>query len=438
MATAPKFSCVLVLGCCLFPFSALAGEKPVSNWTGWHGGIGAGYGMLDHTLSGAVDAGGGPFTFAGSGKLTGIAGEGGLLSAEFGYDQVIGNGILLGATADYTRSSISTDLNFDPVVGQLQASDAISLLVRGGRIINDNTVLYSLAGWTHTRMEGDASAAGLFAGSYNYATNGLTLGGGVETAIADNWTLKFEHRITYNGRKTLLDDDLDLGGFGTANLVVGERVHEQTARIVLSYRPGIVAPQFSGEDLWTGFRVGGAAGYGMVNHVIASPASPDSFSGLGGEGFLGSVEAGYDQLVGERLVLGAQADYTYSDISTKLSATDGTDSISFKAQPTHNVSLLARAGVLTSPDVMFYGIGGWTHSRFDLGFSITGDPPLNEHHSLNGLTLGGGAEVQLNDRWSWKAEYRYTDYEDWDALDLGAVKLQNNIQSVRTTLAYHL
>ena len=58
--------------------------------------------------------------------------------------------------------------------------------------------------------------------------------------------------------------------------------------------------------------------------------------------------------------------------------------------------------------------------------------------SLNGLTMGGGAEVQLNNRWSWKAEYRYTDYEDWDALDLGAVKLQNNIQSVRTTLAYHL
>jgi hypothetical protein len=54
---------------------------------------------------------------------------------------------------DYTYSGISTDTTLHRrswfCRHELEATHAISAIIRGGHLINDNTLMYSLIGWTH-------------------------------------------------------------------------------------------------------------------------------------------------------------------------------------------------------------------------------------------------------------------------------------------------
>ena len=164
-----------------------------------------------------------------------------MASIEAGYDFEVGSNLLIGGLVDYTYSSISTDLT-GAIAGlgsadyELEATHSISALLRGGRLVNDHTLMYSLIGWTHTWWNGDlgvfdnvgAPVPGLQA-SYGYETDGLTLGGGIESVIADNMTLKLEYRYTMNEVETIFTAP------GIATL--DENANVQTARAVLSSGP---------------------------------------------------------------------------------------------------------------------------------------------------------------------------------------------------------
>ena len=202
MTTARRIATIALFSSALAT-SAIAADiqQPVSDWTGWHVGAGVGYGMVNHEID--IDAQG-----LGTLDFSGFGGEGGLATLEAGYDLNVGSNFVLGAQVDYTYSGISTDINgFIGGLGsadyELEATHAISAIIRGGHLINDNTLMYSLIGWTHTWWNGDLGVADnngapVFGASYDYDTDGLTLGGGIESAIANNTTLKLEYRYTMN------------------------------------------------------------------------------------------------------------------------------------------------------------------------------------------------------------------------------------------------
>lgn len=421
----------LVAPALVAPAMAADVQLPDNSWTGWHVGAGGGYGMVNHNLSldlfGTIEA-----------SLKGIGGEGALGTVEAGYDFELGSGFVLGSLVDYTYSGISTDLSGNifgtDVDYELEATHQLSALVRVGHLANDTTLMYSLGGYTYTRWNGDLSASGGVDESYDYSTDGLTIGGGIENVIADNITLKLEHRMTFNGTQNIIE----VPGLVDLN----EKAHVQTARVVLSYRPGVQAAAFDGsESQWTGFHVGAGFGYSMLNHELEADVpgfAAAEFSGVGGEGLLGTLEAGADMLVGDRFVVGLQGGLTLTNAKTTADVdVPGLFTADYELAAKYSFDVLGRAGLLTGPDVLWYGLAGWTRTRFEGDLDVNGASLASYKYDLDGLTVGGGVEVMLTDNVSWKTEYRYTNYERETIATFGTGSLdsKSNQQSVRSVLS---
>jgi outer membrane immunogenic protein len=388
-------------------------ETPLGNWTGFHFGAGAGYGMVDHALDADITLNG----FGGIGPVPpldgaainlgydGIGGAGGLATIEAGYDYQFNNDFLVGLQADYTRSNISTDIDLDASGSyNLEATDSFSLLARGGRVIDDSTLLYVIGGWTRTRMNADISSA--FGSSYNFKLTGLTFGSGVETALADNLTAKLEYRYTQYG---------DIGIASIPGLLdVSAKSDVQSVRAILSYHMGDVHKyqgDFAEAD-WSGFHAGLGGGMGLVLHNLKGSTAFDggNFNGLGAK----------------------------LDISaTGIAGIDG--ALTAKLEAADSFSLLARAGLLSSPKVLWYGLAGWTRTTFKGSAEAedsAGNVLFSDSKKLtsDGLTLGAGVEGKFNDRLSWKTEYRLTSFESQDLLNTG-FKADSYMQTVRSVLS---
>ncbi len=113
-------------------------------------------------------------------------------------------------------------------------------------------------------------------------------------------------------------------------------------------------------------------------------------------------------------------------------------SLSYELEATHSASALLRAGVLSSPDVLWYGIAGYTHTWFNGDLDIPGIFSASYDFDEGGLTAGAGVEVMLTDNVSWKSEYRYTNLGDVNIFSGGGFTLDSatNIQQVRSVLTY--
>jgi len=105
-------------------------------------------------------------------------------------------------------------------------------------------------------------------------------------------------------------------------------------------------------------------------------------------------------------------------------------------------SLLGRVGWLVTPKTLIYGLAGWTYGHFDHrgltvptattaggspgivrianstssdSTSTTGSVEDFSNFGLHGVSLGAGVERKLGRNWTLRAEYRYTDFGDYDA-----------------------
>ncbi len=430
------------------PVYAADVEQPVTNWTGFHIGVGAGYGMVNNVLNVEIEP-----DLAGI-EIDGIASEGAFATIEAGYDFQLTDRFVLGVKADYSLQGVKTSIGAEAAgIGySLQQQDSISVLVRGGRIVDANNMLYNILGWTHTRYEGslDGGEDGL---GYDFALNGLTFGGGIESILADNISMKLEYRYTMYQDISVLD------GLSTDGLPLGEGEidadatnHEQTIRAILTYRPGanLGAAEYEPHK-WTGIHIGVGGGKGFINRELAANTellgldTDVAFSGLGAEGYSGSIVLGADYQIGDRFVVGIQGDYTLNAIDTKLSISVsdiGTAEVALEAKDSFTLS--ARAGVLSGPKVLWYGLAGWTHGDFATSFTaidLSDDASASDslEFSANGLTVGVGFEAMIFENASMKTEYRYTNFEAVNVFDLGdgpGVSALANQQSIRSVLSY--
>lgn len=168
------------------PRKAPAYVAPIGfNWTGFYAGVNAGYGWADSSLG---DADG----FVGGGQI--------------GYNwQAAGSPFVFGLEADIQGA----DMNSSATVGAITASGRMNAFgtVRG-RIgyAWDRAMIYATGGWAYTRTSLSLTGPGGSISDSDWSS-GYTLGGGIEWAAWDRWSVKAEYLYVNTG-----DISLSLAG----------------------------------------------------------------------------------------------------------------------------------------------------------------------------------------------------------------------------------
>lgn len=228
------------------------------------------------------------------------------------------------------------------------------------------------------------------------------------------------------------------GGIGFAGAASAADVYTPTVEPVPTPSPEVFS--------WTGVYFGGGGGYNWTSfntsqlvtycgiELVPGPfpcdAGIDDPAGrsYGGDfdtsGWFGTVTAGFDWQVGN-LVFGIFGSYDFQDQSkTSFNPVTYVDDPDFDPQGQRwNVSLgnigtvAARAGVAVAPRVLLYGLAGWSWSSADIGYSEgcfggggCDNLAYSGSRSIDGWTLGVGAEVAVLRQASLRLEYRYTDF----------------------------
>jgi opacity protein-like surface antigen len=201
--------------------------------------------------------------------------------------------------------------------------------------------------------------------------------------------------------------------------------------------PAPIAPAYDG---WSGFSVGaGIGGISIDQNASAAAKRKDFFcpywadwcyhkhDGISGSmnddawEVFGTVQVGYDRLIADRILIGAFADYDFYPNGDESSfGSSKHASLSGEIHRDGAWTVGGRLGVLVRPDLLVYGLGGFSRmnqngevtaafDNYKLPTSVTlktGD--------LDGWTVGGGIETKLNrldKRLSLKLEYRYSQFE---------------------------
>jgi outer membrane immunogenic protein len=187
------------------------------------------------------------------------------------------------------------------------------------------------------------------------------------------------------------------------------------ARPYKAPEPVMVAPS------WTGFYLFGGFGGGIwdantgVQNTFTGVCIVCSNTKLGGDGWFGTVGAGYDWQATPSWVFGVFADGTFG--SLKGSIQDLGLGISGSEKMKDAWAVGARLGYLVAPNVLSYVNGGytgtyWTGSTLLSSFNGTPVGLHTDRFNTQGWFVGGGVENNLNifgisaPGWFMKTEYR--------------------------------
>jgi outer membrane immunogenic protein len=136
-------------------------------------------------------------------------------------------------------------------------------------------------------------------------------------------------------------------------------------------RPVTKAPVMAAAvNSWSGCYLGAGGGYGMWNQGSAWTTDP-TFGRVtvlspaitsGGRGWFGTVGGGCDYQIGDRWVIGALADYDFSDLKGDFLNTNEGKFGREKLRSSWAVG--GRIGWLATPAILTYVNGGYTQARF--------------------------------------------------------------------------
>jgi opacity protein-like surface antigen/outer membrane receptor protein involved in Fe transport len=428
-------------------------------WTGFYFGANAGYatGKLDSdTFVGSL---GTPLLAASSSsKLNG--GTGG---AQSGYNWQAGMW-LAGVEADIQFSTRRVSAIFDtPITLSSNQSLDWFATVRGrlGATVMPGSVAYLTAGLAVGAIAQSGTISGVAFNAGNPFLNpidfihrttktALTIGGGVETRLADNVTGKVEYlHMDFGNASTLGTNTPDSPPVA---VTVNSRVTNDVVRLGINYkfdpnaeapvyqperfapvnrRPVIVAAPVKGLWTWTGYYLGINAGYGWGksntdalfndNTIPASFATSSTFA-LKGEVF--GVQTGYNFQSGG-WVWGIEADAQLSGQRNNpkficpgtICNPAGPVIASFDRDQIVEWfgTLRARFGAAVIPDALVYATGGAAVAGLVtagnvLDYDPNGNPATNPFRNITingGWTVGGGVEARLCGNWTGKIEYLY-------------------------------
>lgn len=220
------FSSMLAIGAA----SMLAATPTLAaqGWTGFFAGVGLGYGSgnVDITATpgpAAIDDGAPPDTFL---SFSGIGLDGGFASLAVGADVQLGSRFVAGAFFDYDFTRLSAEANgdlgggfgFDALSAEAGIDNVWSLGARLGFLTSPDALWYVTGGYTRAstdKLTGSISdGADTYSGSLTLPNfSGYFVGGGVESRIWTNTTVKLEYRYSDFAKERVdlspVDPDVD-------------------------------------------------------------------------------------------------------------------------------------------------------------------------------------------------------------------------------------
>lgn len=393
--------------------------EPAYSWTGVYIGGYVGAGASVARAEAGLEV---PEEFGFDADFKGIGGEGLLGGGLVGFNWQVSESFVLGVQGDIGWTNIDAKLELGPFEAKAGPDFIANASLRAGYLVTPETLFYLIGGYSYAEYKLDLDGGNDFDQNYD----GLHIGTGMETRLTDRLTARIEYRYTKFG-----GEDWDTDGI----IEITPAIHTGTLGIAYNLFPtagegqvatpaaDIVEPQVS----WTGFYVGANAGAGAVVNRITGDDVDAEFDGIGGEGLLGSLMAGYNWQAGESFVLGIQGDIGLANLKSELDASldlGGTSiGISADAKLDWFASASLRAGYLPSPETMLYVIGGYSYASYNLDGEIFADVPqgpdpsenFSEKQNYDGLHVGAGIESMLTDNLTARVEYRFTQYgkEDW-------------------------
>ena len=209
---------------------------------------------------------------------------------------------------------------------------------------------------------------------------------------------------------------------------------------------------------WTGFYIFGGVGGGLWD---ANTSAYNTATGTcivcinnkqGGDGWFGTVGAGYDWQFGGRWVAGILADGQFGS----LKGSESVGALTFNQKLKDTWAVGGRIGYLIAPNVLSYVNGGYSGADWSgatIVSSITGQPfgAHTNSFSTQGWFLGGGVENNLDifgvtaPGWFMKTEYRGAYYSnknsDWvtdgtNTLAGISSTFKPFVQTISTSLVY--
>jgi outer membrane immunogenic protein len=171
---------------------------------------------------------------------------------------------------------------------------------------------------------------------------------------------------------------------------------------------------------WTGFYIGGQVGYewgytvadpsalrgvGNILAIVPGPYSHDA------DGIVGGLHLGYDYQISQ-FVIGVEGDVNGS--SYEGSRTIFGPIVGSERTPIDG-SIRGRAGIAFDR-ILVYATGGAAFGDFQTTIFDPGVFSESVYPLRVGWTVGGGLEYAIDNNWSVRAEYRYTDYGSFNVV----------------------
>ena len=153
---------------------------------------------------------------------------------------------------------------------------------------------------------------------------------------------------------------------------------------------------------FSGVRVEGIVGYDTTKD-----------DGEGQDGIVYGIGAGYDIQSGN-LVFGVTGEASKSTIDECVTGVlNAGDELCVEAG--RELSIGGRVGVVAGSNALVYAHAGYTNARIDVDFTPAtaggANPFEGQSSNLDGVRVGGGAEIGIGRNAFAKAEYRYSNYE---------------------------
>ncbi len=165
--------------------------------------------------------------------------------------------------------------------------------------------------------------------------------------------------------------------------------------------PPVYAPPPPPAFSWSGVYIGGQVGYDWGTASFADPLGPAPR--LNQSGVIGGAHIGYNYQVSQ-FVFGLEGDV--NGASTRAGNTF--NGLAYGLHENEDFSIRGRIGYAFDR-ILVYATGGGAYGNFHTSYNdgVAFDSFNNGHF---GWTVGGGIEYAIDNNWSVRAEYRYTDY----------------------------
>jgi outer membrane immunogenic protein len=169
--------------------------------------------------------------------------------------------------------------------------------------------------------------------------------------------------------------------------------------------PPVYAPPPPPAFTWSGLYIGGQVGYqwGNTSPTLFTAGGPVGLPSSSESGIVGGGHVGYNFQFSQ-FVFGVEGDVD----GASYNGGNASGLVGYTSREPVEASIRGRVGYAWDR-VLFYGTGGVAFGDFHDTFTGPGgfDSMWRER---TGWTAGGGVEYAIDNNWSLRAEYRYTDF----------------------------